>query len=127
MLKSLFLSLALREINKGGTHFYSAISASTTLSFFILLNLWSMLLFSEYFFGGLLTSLNNVLFSEQHYIATVIITYLVVMAIIYQRYNNLDLALLAKQYQISITKFVTYGVISSIVYICALLVGVKYT
>ncbi len=86
-----------------------------------------MLLFSEYFFGGLLTSLNNVLFSEQHYIATVIITYLVVMAIIYQRYNNLDLALLAKQYQISITKFVTYGVISSIVYICALLVGVKYT
>ncbi|QYK12694.1 hypothetical protein K0I63_18530 [Shewanella rhizosphaerae] len=124
MLKSLFLSLALREINKGGTHFYSAISASTTLSFFILLNLWSMLLFSEYFFGGLVTSLNNVLFSEKHYIATVVIAFFVVMAIIYQRYNNLNLFLLAKQHQIRNAKCVAYGVISSIVFICALLVDV---
>jgi hypothetical protein len=124
MLKSLFLSLALREINKGGSRFYSSISASTTLSFFLLLNLWSALLFSEYFFGGIFTNLNNFLFSKQYYIATVIITFLAVMAIIHHRFRNLDLALLAKQYQISISKFVTYGVISSIVFICALLVGV---
>ena len=68
--------------------------------------------------------LNNFLFSEQHYIATVIIAFLVVMAIIHQRYKNLDLVLLAKQHQISITKFVTYGVFSSIVFMCALLVGI---
>ncbi len=124
MLKSLFLSLALREIDKGGTHFYSAISASTTLSFFILLNSWSALLFSEYFFSSVFTKLNNFLFSEQHYIATVIIEFLVVMAIIHQRYKNLDLVLLAKQHQISIKKFVTYGVFSSIVFMCTLLVGI---
>jgi hypothetical protein len=124
MLKSLFLSLALREINKGGSRFYSSISASTTLSLFLLLNLWSALLFSEYFFGGIFTNLNNFLFSKQYYIATVTITFLAVMAIIHHRFRNLDLALLAKQYQISISKFVTYGVISSIVFICALLVGV---
>jgi len=124
MLKSLFLSLALREIDKGGTHFYSAISASTTLSFFILLNSWSVLLFSEYLFGNVFIKLNNFLFSEQHYISTVIIAFLVVVAIIYQRYQNLDLVLLAKQHQISITKFVTYGVISSIVFMCALMGGI---
>ena len=124
MLKSVFLSLALREIDKGGTQFYSAISASTTLSFFMLLNLWSTLLFSEYFLGGVLTNLNNFLFSEQHYIATVIITFVFVMATIHQRYRNLDLVLLAKQHQISITNFVTYGVISGIVFILALLVSV---
>ncbi|WP_105257905.1 hypothetical protein [Pseudoalteromonas sp. T1lg88] len=124
MLKSLFLSLAFREINKGGSRFYSSISASTTLSFFLLLNLWSVLLFSEYLFGGIFTNLNNFLFSKQHYIATVIITFFAVMAIIHQRFRKLDLALLAKQYQISIGKFVAYSVISGIVFICALLVGV---
>jgi|GEM_PF-3037599 len=124
MLRSLFLSLALREINKGESCFYSSISASTTLSFFLLLNLWSALLFSEYFFGDIFTNLNNFLFSKQYYIATVIVTFLAVMAIIHQRFRNLDLVLLAKQYQISISKFVAYGVISSIVFICALLVGV---
>jgi|TARA_R110001599_G_scaffold112973_1_gene277943 hypothetical protein len=124
MLKSLFLSLALREIDKGGTRFYAAISASTTLSFFILLNLWSTLLLSENFFGSVFANINNFLFSQQHYIATVIIAFLLVMVIIHQRYQNLDLVLLAKQHQISITKFVTYGVISSIVFICALLLGV---
>lgn len=124
MLKSLFLSLALREIDKGGTRFYAAISASTTLSFFILLNLWSTLLLSENFFGSVFANINNFLFSQQHYIATVIIAFLLVMVIIHQRYQNLDLVLLAKQHQISITKFVTYGVISSIVFICTLLLGV---
>jgi hypothetical protein len=124
MLKSLFLSLALREIDKGSTHFYASVSASTSLSFLILLNLWSSLLFSEYFFGNLFTQLNNFLFSEQHYIATVIIAFLLVVAIIHYRYQNLDLVLLAKQNQISITKFVTYGVFSGIVFICALLVGI---
>jgi len=124
MLRSLFLSLALREVNKGKSCFYSFISASTTLSFFLLLNLWSALLFSEYFFGDIFTNLNNFLFSKQNYIANVIITFLAVMVIIHQRFRNLDLVLLAKQYQISISKFVAYGVISSIVFICALLVGV---
>ena len=124
MLKSLFLSLALREIDKGGTRFYAAISASTTLSFFVLLNLWSALLFNEYFFGSVFTNINDFLFSQQHYIASVVITFLVVMATIHHRYQNLDLVLLATQHQMSITKFVTYGVISGIVFICALLVGI---
>jgi hypothetical protein len=124
MLKSLFLSLALREIDKGSTHFYASVSASTSLSFLILLNLWSALLFSEYFFGSLFTQLNNFLFSEQHYIATVIIAFLLVVVIIHYRYQNLDLVLLAEQNQISISKFVTYGVFSGIVFICALLVGI---
>lgn len=124
MLKSLFLSLALREIDKGSTHFYASVSASTSLSFLILLNLWSALLFSEYFFGSLFTQLNNFLFSEQHYIANVIIAFLLVVVIIHYRYQNLDLVLLAEQNQISISKFVTYGVFSGIVFICALLVGI---
>jgi len=124
MLKSLFLSLVLREIGKGSSRFYATISASTTLSFFILLNLWSTLLFSEYFFGSVFTKVNDFLFSQQHYIATVVITYFVVEAIILLRYQNLDFGLLAKQRSISFTKFAKYGVISGIIFLWALLVWV---
>ena len=124
MLKSLFLSLALREINKGGSRLYSSISASTTLSSIILLNLCSVLLIGEYFFGSLFTNLNDFLFSQKNYITTALVSFFTILIVVQQRYKSLDLVTLAKQAEIGFSKFITYGVISGIVFISTLLVGI---
>ena len=120
MLKSLFLSLANREVSKGGTHFYSAVSASTTLSFFILLNLWSALLIGELFLGSVFTQINNVIFSQNYYVTTALVSFSLIVATLYFRYQKLDLLPLANRQQTGITKFVTYGVISGIIFIVVL-------
>lgn len=120
MLKSLFLSLANREVSKGGTHFYSVVSASTTLSFFLLLNLWSALLIGELFFGSFFTQINDVLFNQNYYVTTALVSFSLIVASIYFRYQKLDVLPLAKQQKTRITKFVTYGVISGIIFITVL-------
>ncbi|GGI89269.1 hypothetical protein [Shewanella gelidii] len=120
MLKSLFLSLALREIDKGGTRSYSAISAVSTLSFFMLLNLWSILLITEIFLGSVFAEINNFLFSQKHYIASAVILYFIVAITVYYRYKNLDLVSLAKQHPNGIGRFIIYGAFSGIVFIYAL-------
>ncbi|MFD2166060.1 hypothetical protein ACFSJY_07240 [Thalassotalea euphylliae] len=120
MLKSLFLSLALREIDKGESRSYTAISSVTTLSFFLLLNLWSVLLIGEIFLGSVFAEINNFLFSPKHYIVSAVILYFIVAVTVHYRYKNLDLVSLSKQHQASIGKFVIYGAFSGIIFICML-------
>ncbi|KID56342.1 hypothetical protein JF50_19075 [Pseudoalteromonas luteoviolacea] len=120
MLKSLFLSLALREIDKGETRSNAVFSAVISLSFFVLINFLSVLILGEVFLGTLFIEINNLLFSPKYYEVVALLLYFLAALTIYKRYKNLDLTVLEKKHQTSIGKFMAYAVFSGFVFVCAM-------
>lgn len=120
MLKSLFLSLALREIDKGETRSNAVFSAAISLSFFVLINFLSVLILGEFFWGTLFIEINNLLFSPKYYEVVVLLLYFLAALTIYNRYKNIDLAVLEKKHQTSIGKFMVYAAFSGFVFVCSM-------
>ncbi|KZN62818.1 hypothetical protein N473_18055 [Pseudoalteromonas luteoviolacea CPMOR-1] len=96
MLKSLFLSLVLRAIDKGETRSNAVFSAAISLSFFVLINFLSVLIIGEFFWGTLFIEINNLLFSPKYYEVVALLLYFLAAVTIYNRYKNLDATLLKR-------------------------------
>ncbi|QPB83496.1 hypothetical protein CWC22_011055 [Pseudoalteromonas rubra] len=124
MLHSLFLSLALKELNKGGTRSYSIFSATSTLSFFVLLNIFSFLMIGELLIGEVFSQINDVLFAQGYFHFVTIISYFLVVAVIYFRFRNINLALQTNSRKSHLGKFAIYAVISGLVYVGILFLSI---
>lgn len=75
--KTLIYILCRYEKSKGSSNMYALISSVSTISFLILINVHSALLFAEYFISGIFLEINNWLYNENHLVLTIILLFFI--------------------------------------------------